>query len=64
VVKSTYQLLSQRHLLELHAMHASIGGTEQRSCCDDETVLHGHSNLLLNTGEENGNAMDGCWDEG
>ncbi len=32
---SSHQLLSQWHLLELHAMHASIGSTEQRSCCDD-----------------------------
>lgn len=36
----SHQLLFQWHLLELHAMDASIGGTEQRSCCNDEAVLH------------------------
>lgn len=36
----TYQLLLQRDLLELHTVHASIGTTEQRSGCDDESVLH------------------------
>lgn len=46
----TYQLLSQRDLLELHAMHASIGSTEQRSCCDDEAALHRHDHFLLTKG--------------
>jgi len=35
----TYELFLQRHLLKLHAVHASIGSTEQRSC-DNDAVLH------------------------
>lgn len=50
---SSHQLLSQWHLLELHAMHASIGNAEQRSCCEDEVVLHRHNHFLqVNTEKE------------
>jgi hypothetical protein len=62
-VGSTHKLLTQRHLLELHAMHAGIGGTEQRSCCDDEGILHGDNRHLTSTDDKGGDAMDRCCDE-
>jgi hypothetical protein len=37
---STYQLLIKRNLLKLHAMDAGRGGSQQRSCCDDQVGLH------------------------
>ena len=36
----TYQLLGQRHLLELHLVNASRGGPKQRTGCEDKSVLH------------------------
>ena len=57
---STHELLSERHLLELHAVHASIGGTEQRSCCDDEAVLH-DDNLPVLIEKRRNTIVDECW---
>jgi hypothetical protein len=37
---TAYELLFKRDLLELHAMNASAGGSQQRRRCNDKTVLH------------------------
>lgn len=39
----THQLGLQRHLLKLHAMHACVGRTQQRSGCENNGVLHRHN---------------------
>jgi hypothetical protein len=36
---SSYQLLSKRHLLELHLVDSGLSGAKQRSC-SEESALH------------------------
>lgn len=50
------ELLLQRHLLELHAVHASIGSTQQGGC-DNKTRLHDANQWIMKKEIERWNCL-------